>query len=247
MQNNPNNNFGSMHWFIGVVEDRINDPIKLGRVKVRCFGYHTEDKTQISTEDLPWAQVAMSTSNPGTSGLGTSPSFLVEGSWVIGFFLDGSRAQEPCVIGSLPGIPAQQKNNTDGFTDPNGKFPKPEYIDKPDINKRALANYPFNKVFESESGHVIEIDDTPGLERISETHKSGTGYEVDENGNKVTRIKNDNYTIIAGDDTVDISGNAHLTISGNLRLSVSGGCSITSGGDMSLTAPRIDLNGQRAV
>ena len=29
-------------WFIGVVEDR-NDPSKLGRVKVRCLGFHTED------------------------------------------------------------------------------------------------------------------------------------------------------------------------------------------------------------
>ena len=38
-------------WFIGVVEDR-NDPSKLGRVKVRCLGFHTEDKNDIPTEDL---------------------------------------------------------------------------------------------------------------------------------------------------------------------------------------------------
>ena len=29
-------------WFVGVVEDR-DDPDKLGRVRVRCLGYHTED------------------------------------------------------------------------------------------------------------------------------------------------------------------------------------------------------------
>ena len=31
-------------WFTGVVEDR-NDPTKLGRVRVRCVGYHTDNKT----------------------------------------------------------------------------------------------------------------------------------------------------------------------------------------------------------
>ena len=36
-------------WFIGVVEDR-NDPSKLGRVKVRCLGFHTEDKNDIPTQ-----------------------------------------------------------------------------------------------------------------------------------------------------------------------------------------------------
>ena len=29
-------------WFTGVVEDR-NDPSSLGRVRVRCVGFHTDD------------------------------------------------------------------------------------------------------------------------------------------------------------------------------------------------------------
>ena len=42
-------------WWIGVVED-INDPLTLGRCKVRCFGYHPAKATnQVPTEDLPWA------------------------------------------------------------------------------------------------------------------------------------------------------------------------------------------------
>ena len=43
-------------WFTGVVEDR-NDPDKLGRVRVRCLGYHTDNKELIPTKDLPWAHV----------------------------------------------------------------------------------------------------------------------------------------------------------------------------------------------
>ena len=46
-------------WGIGVVEDRF-DPQKLGRVRVRWLGYHTEDKAKILTKDLPWAQVMQS-------------------------------------------------------------------------------------------------------------------------------------------------------------------------------------------
>ena len=39
-----------------LLKDR-NDPTKLGRVRVRCVGYHTDDKIKIPTEDLPWAWV----------------------------------------------------------------------------------------------------------------------------------------------------------------------------------------------
>ena len=45
-------------WWYGVVEDR-KDPLYLGRVKVRCMGFHTDDKSLIPTEDLPWAQVIL--------------------------------------------------------------------------------------------------------------------------------------------------------------------------------------------
>ena len=41
-------------WFVGVVEDRA-DPKKLGRVRVRCLGYHTENLDKLPTDDLPWA------------------------------------------------------------------------------------------------------------------------------------------------------------------------------------------------
>ena len=60
-------------WFIGVVED-IMDPLKTGRVKVRCYDWHVANKGTIPTSDLPWAQVMMSANNPSASGIGTSPN-----------------------------------------------------------------------------------------------------------------------------------------------------------------------------
>ena len=50
--------FNGFIWFNGVVEDR-NDPQKLGRVRVRCVGIHTQDKAVLPTADLPWSQVIL--------------------------------------------------------------------------------------------------------------------------------------------------------------------------------------------
>ena len=94
-------------WFTGVVEDR-NDPDALGRVRVRCLGYHSEDLNDIPTKDL-LNHVMHSVSNPSMQGLGSSPSFLVEGSWVVGFFMDAKEKQQPMIIGSLLSIPTKHQ------------------------------------------------------------------------------------------------------------------------------------------
>jgi len=86
-------------WWIGVVED-INDPLTLGRCKVRCFGYHPAKATnQVPTEDLPWALTIHPLNTPNLYG---TPRV---GEWVFGFFLDSLSAQEPAILGYLPAIP----------------------------------------------------------------------------------------------------------------------------------------------
>ena len=92
-------------WFVGVVEDR-EDPKHLGRLKVRCLGYHTEDLGKLETKDLPWAHPMNPITSATVSGVGQSPLGCVEGSWGVGFFTDGKDAQMPCIIGTLPGVPA---------------------------------------------------------------------------------------------------------------------------------------------
>ena len=104
-----------MKTYYGVVESR-DDPKQLGRLKVRIVGLHTEDKIQLPTNSLPWATVL---SHDGAqSGLGTSPSFYVEGTWVLCSFFDRDR-QEPYVLGGLPGTPETLGNPNSGFNDPN--------------------------------------------------------------------------------------------------------------------------------
>lgn len=87
-------------WFIGVVKD-INDPIELGRVKVRIFGVHSENVQDISDGDLPWAQVAVPITEGGSSGIGTNIGIKPQAQ-VYGIFLDGKNSQLPLVLGSIP-------------------------------------------------------------------------------------------------------------------------------------------------
>ncbi len=77
-----------------------------------------------------------------------------------------------------------------------------------------------NHVYESEGGHIREMDDTPGKERIHERHASGTGYEVSPDGTRVARVKKDSYDLTTGDAYVHIKGNQSTTVDGGVRVFV---------------------------
>ena len=261
-------------WFVGVVEDR-QDPQKLGRVRVRCLGYHTENNEKLPTQNLPWAHPMNPITSATVSGVGQTPLGPVEGTWVVGFFQDGADAQTPIVMGTLPGVPKDLpvKDDKRGFQDTlNGNYPK--YKDETDVNRLAVndeenphptltlrkadrdlavgvanvdattivddvltaddggfwdepettyaATYPYNHVYETEGGHIREYDDTVGAKRIHERHASGSGYEIQDDGTKITRVKKDNYCITTGDDYCHIQGTngGKETYDGGLRVKV---------------------------
>jgi len=332
----------SFIWWQGVVEDNL-DPLKLGRCRVRILGFHTSDKKDIPTDKLPWAYPIQPITSAAISGIGQSPTGLVPGSWVVGFFRDGANSQEPVIFGSIGGIPEEKANKEKGFNDPRiskdlkliprdefkiqqypvdgqgailqnmpegktypkhtGGGPHRSRLDEQDTNRLArgdcekkdrerctgitgsagsdectgkmidetiiglkrrtakrkiptalepsrkksvpaadpavggsvrtkspdgpewderrseyAAKYPYNHVRESESGHTWECDDTPGAERITEYHRSGTHYEIFPDGSKVERIVRDNYTVILKDNHVQIDGNTYVTIDKALRI-----------------------------
>lgn len=126
--------FGEFVWWIGVVEDRM-DPEKMGRVRVRIYGYHTKELDKIPKDKLMWATVMLPVSGASLGGIGVSPTGLLPGSHVFGFFVDGHNAQMPLVIGSYVGKPGK-KDSGEGFCDPEGKFPKYD-PDECDCNRTA--------------------------------------------------------------------------------------------------------------
>ena len=124
-------------WFVGVVEDR-QDPKHLGRVRVRCLGYHTENLVDLPTADLPWAHPMNPITSATVSGVGQTPLGVVEGAWVVGFFQDGADAQMPIIMGTLPGVPSSlpTKDADKGFQDAvNGNYPK---YTETDVNRLAV-------------------------------------------------------------------------------------------------------------
>ena len=121
-------------WWHGVVED-INDPLELGRCRVRIFGYHSSDRNEVPIESLPWAHPMQSINSAAISGIGNSPTGLLNGSHVFGFFRDASDAQQPCILGSFGGIPQQEADINSGFNDPDGEYPK--LIKEQDTNRLA--------------------------------------------------------------------------------------------------------------
>lgn len=105
-------------WWVGVVEN-IEDPLKIGRCKIRIFGWHTENLQLLPTNELPWASPA-SASNGGQSFSVPTP-----GDYVTGYFADVSSAQNPYYTSVLPGIQAQAPDTSKGFS------PQPLIPNKP--------------------------------------------------------------------------------------------------------------------
>lgn len=118
------------HWYTGVVED-VNDPLQVGRVRVRAFNYHSPSQFDIPTQDLPWANVIMPVTSSGVGEIGVAPIGLIPGSWVWGFFRDGDELQDPVVVGVIPSNSVAVGERGNGFADPNGFYPNASGPDIP--------------------------------------------------------------------------------------------------------------------
>ena len=95
-------------WWIGQVVS-IDDPITLGRCRVRIFGYHGEER-DIPDDDLPWAVAIHPINTPNFYG---TPR---EGDFVFGFFLEALAAQEPAMLGYFPYAPPGQTKSFSTIT-----------------------------------------------------------------------------------------------------------------------------------
>ena len=250
-------------FYRGVVENN-NDPLKLGRLQVRVFGVHTDDKDELPTEALPFAEVANSLAFGFISGIGVS-SVALQGSFVWIFF-DNGDFNKPIVFATCPGISKEKHENA--FSDTSGTYPLDETLGESDYNRLARAEkteeiraekalqeniiqgistadssswdeptslsknakYPFNNVIETQSGHIIQLDDTQGNERVQILHKSGSYIEIKPNGDVVIKSIQDTYEITKNNFKQNVGVKADLTINGDKSELIGGSLTENVGG-----------------
>lgn len=148
----------------------------------------------------------------------------------------------------------------EGFSDPTGEYPKQDYFFSNSVNKAAkgekinnlrmgggdygvdidlptqrASQFPHNQVQESQSGHVIEVDDTPGGERILIKHRTGAGLELRADGSVLFSTLNKKVEITGGDQTVIVEGEGNLIYKGNLNVRVTGDYNLQVDGNINVT------------
>ena len=166
--------------FIGRVED-VNDPKHGHRVKVRCIGWHPKSKKSskdgsedgLSTDDLPWARVAMPVTHAQQGRIGGKHG-LLNGCWVFGFFLDGQEAQDPMVL------------NTINFT-PNASGEDDRQTLKGEDGKDAEEDDAFNKSMPStktQPNAALRTEQENSKTFGHEADTAGDGHNYDHDATK---------------------------------------------------------------
>lgn len=191
------------------------DPEQLKRVKVRF--------TEIGGNlESAWAPILSPMSGDG-AGLVFIPEV---DSYVTIQFMAGD-VNRPVVTGGLWKTPAHKSQIPVAATkaDPAFKGARGQdttttalggTIQEP-ADQRA-PTYPSNKVICTEQ-HLIELDDTPGQERISITHKQGKSYiDIYQDGSMVVGLGKGIYLVTGGDAAEHIKGKKDTVIDGNFTL-----------------------------
>jgi len=104
------------------------------------------------------------------------------------------------------------------------------------------AIYPYNHVHQTESGHVIEMDDTPNEERLHWYHRTGTFTEIHPVGIKVDKIVNNYYNIILGAKYTHIEASDYTTIDGSQENYILGNRVDRVDGDYSIAVKKGRFN-----
>jgi len=188
-------------WWIGQIPDEKvwETQIKNGegawgnRYKVRIMGYHPYDDELLKDEDLPWAQVLMPPGNSGSVHRAETIK-LAQGDVVIGFFLDGTSAQIPVILGVFAGTGDKQRASS-GTPSPFGTFSgfsetmkaNPDYILKQDE-----TNEPTKESQPSPEKRPVNTNDPKDT-----TYTSTDGKEmVTCGGSPIKDIKNSVNTLV---------------------------------------------------
>ena len=100
------------------------------------------------------------------------------------------------------------------------------------------AKYPFNRVIETESGIIVELDSTPNNERIHIYHPSGSYEEIRPDGSKVVKNKGVEILVDEKSKAVSIGGNYSLRIGAGVNVEIDGDAIITTNDKLTLNTKK---------
>jgi len=175
-----------MKMFRGVIEDN-NDPLKIGRVRVRIFGLHTPNNENtgapfnfIDSKDLPWAEVIGGTEFGLISGIGLS-NILKQGTWVW-VVLDHDNVNKPIIIGVIKGYSKKRKTykSGEGFNDKDDVYPLSARVEESDLNRIARGGDLSDPTYNSPHKHIndnidnVSISDASSGANVSQTEPLST-------------------------------------------------------------------------
>jgi hypothetical protein len=151
-------------FHIGIVEDNL-DPLKLGRLKIRVFGVHTENRTDATdllhillTDDLPWAYPACPITNSSIDGV-SDFSEILPGTKVFVFFLDQHK-QNPFYFAVVPFVLDALPDFAQGFSDPTESHPISDYLNESSISRLARGEKTSETIVQTKNDNVTswEVD-----------------------------------------------------------------------------------------
>ena len=249
-------------FYRGIVRD-VSDPTESGRVRIQVYPMFES----VAEDVLPWAIPADSTFG-GSANVGNIAVPIV-GSHVFCFFENGDFrypvyfASAPSIENDSPDVPTLSRKDdgtvaainasrSQGVSDAfGGTWDEPA--------SAYATEYPKNKVFRSEKGIVIEIDDTTDNVRFHVYHPSGTRTEVDDSGNVTEHISATKTTVIVNDNNIEVKGNQNTTvgndqgvkvgndgkvdIGNNYDVVVGANCTFNVATSTTLTCPNNTING----
>lgn len=246
-------------WFVGEVESR-NDPLKLGRVRVRCFGWHPTSKDELPTNQLPWAGTVQPVTAPPAPSSG-----LTTGTWVFGFFMDGKLAQRPMIMGLIPGYRFDENKQNGESELPRAARVEPDYPSPQSTLRRdsritgigfdvAAAStwdepeepddkeYPYVQTVSSEAGFITETilgpyqtsDDFVGPPAPDSFTARQVTYDCVGGYEERRAPSGDKIVKVVGDNYEIVCGSSFVNIKGDIVMSVDGSVKQNIGGDYEL-------------
>ena len=148
---------------------------------------------------------------------------------------------------------------TDGMADPTGEYPRRDNwfgnsvsaaargvkVNGIDIGGSAFgvnfnvplqspSIFPFNQANETPSGHSLELDDTPGGERILIKHNTGAGVEMKADGSVVVVSKSNRVEVVGADHSVIVQGRGDVVYDGDMNLTVNGNYNLKVNGNYNI-------------